>query len=812
MTSARRLRFLLLEDDAMDAELIAEALAAAAIDCDIEYARDGNAFMRVLAERFDLIMADFSVPGLGGMQALALAIECAPGVPFVFVSGAIGEEQAIELIRQGATDYVLKTRLSRLGPAVQRALDEASERRRRQRAEAALFELASVGLGHLSADGQWLRANARLAEMLGLPTPDVLVGRRFLDGIDEGDHPYGAKMLQALVNGRGGEAELRCARPDQKPMWAHVTMWASSGDAGQERYFTAVYIDATARKRQEQRLWEVQTQMGIAAKIAGLGFWEWNPATSYLHWSSDWISLLGYGIDDLAEEFTTWEKLLHPDDRERALAWLAGMAASEPRPDRPLEFRLRASDSTYRWVVGRGLAVAEMDGRASYFVGSYLDITARKAFEERISQLAHHDELTGLPNRRLVFSFGEHLLAAARRDTSQVGLLFIDLDRFKEINDTYGHDVGDAVLQEVARRLMRCVRSQDLVGRLGGDEFVVVLPDIHASEDAAVVAYHALRCFEEPCRVGERLLEVLPSIGIALFPGDGDGMDGLIKSADAAMFEAKNSGGNAFRFFKPTFNARMDASIKLEDRLRAALKENEFELHYQPVIDTQSGAVNAVEALLRWPASGVGPEQFIPVAEAAGHLHKIGLWVLNEVCRQQIEWRAHGLPAFPVSINVSPSQFREKTFVQNILDIIGQNQLAGDDLRLELAEGAVMGNLERTANVLDKLREAGVKVALDDVGTGYSNLGILSRLPIDIVKIDRSFIRDLIQNPAHLAVAEAIIALARSLDLDLIAEGVESQEMADFLSERQCRHSQGFHFCPPIPGREFETWYRSHAT
>ncbi|ANQ85712.1 hypothetical protein dqs_2682 [Azoarcus olearius] len=435
------------------------------------------------------------------------------------------------------------------------------------------------------------------------------------------------------------------------------------------------------------------------------------------------------------------------------------------------------------------------------------DITERKAAE----RIAQHDPLTGLPNRALLYEFAEHLLAAATRERAGAAVLFVDLDRFKPINDTYGHQIGDAVLKQVATRLGECIRGGDLIARLGGDEFLAVLAKIGRAEDAASVARHALDHLRQPYRVDGLELTVTPSIGISLFPQDGEEIEELIRNADAAMYHAKENGQNDFQFFRAEFNDRMREALRIESRLRQGLADREFVLFYQPVVDTETVEVVGAEALLRWPAMNSEPGQFIPVAEKAGMIRPLGNWVLQEACRQQREWADKGGPSVPIAVNVSPLQFRQKNFVASVGDALQRNGLSPASLRVEVTEGTLMADAEAARHILSGLQAIGVKVALDDFGTGYSSLGYLSRLPIDILKLDQTFVQGIGRHDASTAVVEGIIALGRSLGLEVIAEGVESAEVAAFLREHHCDRSQGFHFSPPMPPEQFERWWADRA-
>ena len=568
----------------------------------------------------------------------------------------------------------------------------------------------------------------------------------------------------------------------------------------------AILRDITEERRAEQALRENAKRLQLAMDVAGLSFWDANLRSGLVIDDGKLLQALGYQPGDILPMPLGWEKLVHADDlpglRKAVEDHLQGKAALLRQ-----QFRMRTKGGDWRWILAQGEVVErEPSGAPLRLIGVCEDITARREAEERLRQLSQHDPLTGLPNRSLLYEFAEHLLSRASRDGTMTATLFIDLDRFKAINDSYGHDTGDAVLREVARRLEASVRGGDMTARLGGDEFVVLMDHLHNEEDAAKAARHALDILGRPYEVHGLSLVVTPSIGISLFPQDGQRIDELIKNADVAMYHAKEGGKNDFQFFRQVFNQRVHEALRLERRMRDAMTRNEFMLVYQPVIDTETGAVTGAEALLRWPAMRAGPARFIPVAEKAGLIRPLGHWVLREACRQQREWHDRGLPAFPLSINVSPLEFRQKHFVDGVAATLERSGLAAHDLRVEVTESTVMGDVGEAAGILDSLHALGIKVALDDFGTGYSSLSYLSRLTIDTLKLDQSFIIGLDRNKADTAIVEGILGLGRSLGLEVIAEGVETAAALDFLRTQHCRQVQGFHFCRPIPANRFERW------
>ena len=438
-------------------------------------------------------------------------------------------------------------------------------------------------------------------------------------------------------------------------------------------------------------------------------------------------------------------------------------------------------------------AIHDSANRITSYMAILSDITDRKQVEEQTRHLAEHDFLTDLPNRVLFLDRLQQALATARRQHTRVAVMFLDLDRFKAINDTYGHQAGDIVLKEVAARLVRCVRGVDTVSRQGGDEFVVILADIGGADQAAHVAGSVMQAVSQPMTVGQRQVTLSASIGISICPSDGDDVDTLLKHADVAMYHAKQNGRNAFQFFSPEMNAHVVERVQMENKLRQALENREFLLEYQPEIDIASGRTIGVEALIRWrhPQRGIlRPDQFIPVAEACGLMLAIGEWVLREACARARAWRDQGCPVV-VAVNLSCVQFTHDKLLDCIDDALASAGLAPQFLDLEITEGMIQTGDAATIATVNALRQRGVLLTVDDFGTGYSSLSTLRRYSLTKLKIDRSFVDDITRNPADAAIIPAIIAVARSLKLRVIAEGVETVEQLHFLQQHGCDEYQG---------------------
>lgn len=479
----------------------------------------------------------------------------------------------------------------------------------------------------------------------------------------------------------------------------------------------------------------------------------------------------------------------------------------------------RAYESVLLRADGTRIAV-EIAGKELTFNGkSYRmtvvrDITDRKEAEARIHFLAHHDTLTQLPNRLMMMDRLEHMLATAKRHAKMVGVLFIDLDNFKTVNDSLGHHAGDELLKRVASRIQSCLRAADLVARLGGDEFLVVVSDLALPEDVVPVAEKLLATVSESFSLEGHVITVSPSIGISIFPRDGMDRDSLIKNADAAMYLAKERGRSNFQFYTTALNKGAFEALAMESGIRKAIDAVQFTLHYQPEVSVATGEITGIEALIRWkhPELGLlGPDRFISIAEHRGLIMPIGKWVLEQACRQNAAWQKLGLPKVPIAVNLSPIQFKQPQLPEIVAKILSESGLDGQYLELEITENLLMQDTHQVTRTLGALKNLGVRLTVDDFGAGYSSLSYLKRYPIDKLKIDRSFIRHIPGDPEDVAITNAMISLAKSLGMKVLAEGVEYPEQREFLRGQKCDEMQGFLVSQPLPPEEFAAWLQSTA-
>jgi diguanylate cyclase (GGDEF)-like protein/PAS domain S-box-containing protein len=498
-----------------------------------------------------------------------------------------------------------------------------------------------------------------------------------------------------------------------------------------------------------------------------------------------------------------WFEAIHPDDRAAVRHAHATLAEKGSFTE---EYRIMKPDGQIRWIEERARAVRNESGEVVRFDGIAIDISERKIYEARIEYLADHDALTSLANRNLLADRISQAMAHARRNGLLVALLFLDLDRFKSVNDSFGHSLGDALLIEIAERLKQVVRQGDTVARQGGDEFILLLTDIVKPQDVTVVARKIFQTFSAPIIIRGHELFVTVSIGATLYPTDGEDIQTLLRNADIAMYRAKEENGNAFQFYSRDMSIRALERAELESALRRALERKEFELFYQPKVDAATSRIIGAEALIRWnhPDMGlVSPTRFIPMAEEIGLIVPIGDWVLHTACAQNKAWQDAGLPKISVSINLSARQFNEEGLVESVAHALHSMDLQACHLELELTESMVMNSADHFITKLKDLENLGVQLSIDDFGTGYSSLSYLKRFPLHHLKIDQSFVRDIATDADDAAITSTVISLGHSLNLKVIAEGVETEEQVAFLRDHHCDEMQGYYFSKPLPASEF---------
>lgn len=687
---AGQLRILNLEDDPNDSELILAELLCEWPHAEIVRVETCADFIAALAQGgFDLILSDYNLPDFDGPSALALAKAEVPEVPFIFVSGEIGEERAIECLKQGAEDYVLKHNLDKLPLVMHRALNETRERQARQKAE------------------HTLQKNEQRFRTLTLATSQIV-----------------------WTTNANGEVH------EDLPLWQAFT-GQSEDDA------------------------------------KGMG----------------------------------WCSAVHPDDLDRVrAAWsiaICNQSAYE------IEHRIRRYDGEYRDFSVRGVPIIDQDGLVLEWIGTCTDITDQKHSQALIWRQANFDPLTELPNRQMFYDRLAQEIVQSNRTDLPLALLLIDLDEFKEVNDTLGHDKGDLLLQATTHRIAECIGENDTLARLGGDEFIVILPqlsDIHHAED---VAQQILNRMTEPFPLANELAHVSVSIGITQYPNDATETRSLMKCADQAMYLSKNLGRNRFSHYRPELQETAQKRLRLTNDLRKALAANQFQVYYQPIVELATGSIHKAEALIRWfhPEKGVvSPAEFIPIAEVTGLINDIGFWVFQQAARQVKHWQQQINPDFQISVNRSPAEFyhmhaNKHAPCNQFLQELG---LLGQSIVYEITEGILLNNNSRVRATFKHFSDANIQVALDDFGTGYSSLSYLKKFDINYLKIDKSFIDHLTENTHDLALCEAIIVMAHNLGLKVIAEGIETEQQLKIITEFGCDYAQGYLFSKPVPPEIFE--------
>ena len=674
----KKLNVLIIEDSEDDVLLILRALRNGGFEAEYKHVESPAEVKRALSDKsWDVVLCDYNLPQFVGTEALRLIQDCGLDVPFIIVSGAIGEETAVNAMRAGAHDYIMKNNLTRLAPVIERELREAKIRTSRRaaledlRLSAKVFESSVEGIIITDAQTRILRVNQSFCDITGY-SQDQVIG-----------------LTPKLLQSKRHDGDF------------YSEMWQSINRHG--------------------------------------------------HWQGEVWNRRKNG-----EIFPIWLSIS---------------------------------------------AVKKSDGEVSHYIGGFTDLSAQKWAEERIQHLTHYDALTDLPNRTLFHARFKQPMQNALRNNRRVALLHLDIDRFIKINDTLGHHIGDRLLQQVGRRLVASIHDRDFVGRFGGDEYAIACPDLDQSVEVSAIAQSIMNVFSEPFWVDGREIFLTPSIGIALFPDDTDDYDELLKFADTAVHQAKRQGGT-FQFYHRGMNVDSANRLKMENALRRALDRQEFKLYYQPQVNLNTGQIIGAEALLRWkPATQetVLPDEFIPLLEEMGLIISVGEWVLRSACYQlrALQNSVH-LP-IPISVNLSPLQFRHKDLVGMIASVLEETGIDAHWLELEITETSVMEDPEHALGILKQLYGMGIRLAIDDFGTGYSSLSYLKKFPLDVLKIDRSFVSDLAHDQDDAAIVDSIIAMAHRLNLKVIAEGIENKGQIDFLLRHECDIGQGFYYSKPMP-------------
>ncbi len=607
------------------------------------------------------------------------------------------------------------------------------------------------------------------------------------------------------------DLELQAVTALGKHIWVH-SKGTSTWEHGRMVSRTSVLQNITERKQAQALLQETENLWKLALESTGDGVWDWNIATGLENYSKRLAEMYGFEEGELRGNIATLDGRTHPDDLAQMehdrRAHFDGLT-----PTYHNEHRVLCKDGTWKWVLSRGMLISrDEQGRPLRMIGTHTDITERKNSEALILQQAFFDTLTGLPNRRMLRDRLEQEIKKSRRDDHVLAILFIDLDHFKEVNDTLGHDNGDLLLVEAAHRLRDCVRESDTVARMGGDEFTVLVTELNDEKSLEPILQKILASLERVFQLGGEQVFVSASIGVTLYPLDAHEIEDLLKNADQALYVAKGAGRNRYSFFTPALQEAAQTRARLANDLRTGLADQQFRMVYQPIVELSTGSIHKAEALIRWqhPTRGlVSPASFIPIAEASGLIVDIGEWVFQQATRQVLAWRTLLHPDFQISVNKSPVQFhhdgagRAPWALQ--LQALG---LPGNSIVVEITEGLLLDTSPSVADRLLELGDAGIQVSLDDFGTGYSSLSYLQKFDIDYIKIDQSFVRHLIPHSTDLALCKAIIVMAHELGMKVIAEGVETEQQRDLLAAAGCDYGQGYWFAKPMSAADFDSFMK----
>jgi diguanylate cyclase (GGDEF)-like protein/PAS domain S-box-containing protein len=724
-----------------------------------------------------------------------------------FPDGNVPPELAalIEVVNKTYTGFDADRRSRRSATDLTARRKDEDELRQAEDRYRQMFEYASEGMFQTTADGQYLACNLALAKIYGYESPEAMIGSISDISRQLYADPSTRSRFKALLeeNGavKGFEARIHCR--DGNVIWISETARSVYDRFGNFLYFEGFVTDITARKLAEDALRESEERYALAMRGANDGLWDWNLRTGRVYFSPRWLEMLGI-IEPLPSGLPEeWFNRVHADDLETLKSMIASHREGLAENFR-VEYRMLHADGAYRWMICRGAAIRDDAGKVTRMAGSQTDITHPREAEEQLLQDALHDGLTGLPNRVLFSDRLERSLARISRDSShRFAVLFLDLDRFKVINDSLGHGLGDQLLIALAHRLMSCLRPGDTVARLGGDEFTILLEDPTEPDGASTVADRVLDQMKKPFILDSHEVYVTASIGITRSDVGYIRPQDVLRDADTAMYRAKAAGKSRFQLFDADMHARAVLTLQVENDLRRAIDRNEFELNYQPIHTIEGGKLRGFEALLRWrhPERGIiSPADFIPVAEETGMILPIGKWVIYEACRQAVQWRKN-FPQTPLDINVNLSgkQFTQSDLVEQVMGALRESGLPARHLILEVTESVVMENPQSAIEMLQRLKDLGVQLNIDDFGTGYSSLAYLQRFPIDTMKIDRSFISGMCDNPENAEIVRTIVSLAHNLNLKVTAEGIETPEQLAQLQDLQCENAQGYYLSRPLP-------------
>lgn len=872
-------RILYVDDSRFDRELVKDALTATSSRFLLTEAASRAEFEALLANaQYDLVLSDFNIVGFEGLQVIDAVKAQHPDVPVVIVTGTGSEEIAVEAMKRGASDYVIKTpqHIQRLSHTIHAVIEQNQRRQEHERVERAMHRISRARkvmaecnhtLVHANAETELLQEMCRIVVESGgyrmawigyangerdeavIPMAHAGEGQDYLSELlavwAQGKRDW-SPSIRAVQSGRtyaipdiaavqghddwcthalihGYRSVTALPLKDGNRVFGALTVYESEPhelDTEEIAMFEELAEDISYGVI-SQRIKLAREQADMTLRVTEEKLTSILNSIDNIVWSTSKSELLyinpvaeriyGRPLADFYQNKDLWFEAIHPEDQERVRDAMQSLLDGGALM---LEYRVVQPNGEIFWLEARTRAVRDSKGRLVRIDGVASDISERKAHEAHIEYLATHDALTGLANRNMLGDRLRRAVSHARRTNQLLALLFLDMDRFKDVNDSFGHTFGDKLLQAVAARLQEQVRDSDTVSRHGGDEFIVLLTNLGTPEDVSKIVGKLLNSFAAPFIIDNHKLYVTVSIGASVYPNDGNDIEILLKNADTAMYRAKDESGSGFQFYSQEMGARAIERVELEGALRRAVEHQEFMLLYQPQVDLGSGRIVGAEALIRWrhPVMGlITPERFIPLAEEIGLIVPIGEWVLRTACAQGKAWQDAGLPHIRVAVNLSARQFRREGLLDSVVKALRNAAFDAQYLELELTESMVMNGAEQFIAKLHALKEVGVQLSIDDFGTGYSSLSYLKRFSVDRLKIDQSFIRDIAINPDDAAITRSVIALGHSLNLKVIAEGVETEEQLGFLRGSHCDEMQGYYFSKPVSADEFAALLRTSS-
>jgi diguanylate cyclase (GGDEF)-like protein/PAS domain S-box-containing protein len=810
---------LLIEEKPDDVRLIEGALAGAGegVYRVTAMRRLSEAVAALAKKSFAIILLDLDLPDAKGLAVFSQVLPVASNALILVMSSAEDEETARQAVQNGADDYLVKSHAdARWLPRTLRYLIERKAGREALTLSEARFRAMSdaspLGIFVSDADGECVYTNEAYHKISGLNLEQTL-GTNWCMAIHPDDRQRVLHEWRQAAHGEAAfQSEARFQRADGTVVWARLNA-AAMFDGRHARGHVQTVEDISDRKAAADALFEEKERAQVTLNSIGDAVLTTNLPGNVTYLNQVAEQMTGWSREDavgrpLSEVFRivdgeTRDAAQNPAQRAIQENRTVGLAA---------DCILLRRDGGESAIEDSAAPIHNRDGQVTGAVIVFHDVSESRAMAQKMAYLAQHDFLTGLPNRALLTERLSRAIGQARRHGKRVGLMFLDLDFFKHINDSLGHTLGDILLQRVAERLLSCIRDTDTVCRQGGDEFVILLAEIEQATDAAPIADKLLAAVAEPYPIAGHQLHVSLSVGISVFPDDGQDADEVMKNADTAMYHAKANGRNNYQFFTAEMNVLAVRRLFVESNLRRALRQGEFLLYYQPKIDIATGLMVGSEALIRWqdPEHGlVHPRQFVPIAEESGLIVPIGSWVLREACRQVRAWQDSGLLVVPVSVNISAVEFRRPGFLEGVAQILKETGMLPSYLELELTESILMNDAESSAEVLAALKAMGIQLAIDDFGTGYSSLSYLKRFPIDTLKIDQSFVHDIATDPDDASIVRAMVSMGKNLKQRVVAEGVETEEQLAFLRKLHCEEGQGFLFGHPVPAAEFALLLRS---